>query len=149
MSEDKGYSTQDDELIMYDMAPEYRTIGDIISDLKTNGFRALLPYNKYKDSEEFLAEIENIRRRYRKKDYGSGNEVDYDMSCIIFKMLEILDNLNSSDLSVGDIDKLSTEYYIKMQVLQRLHKIFYGSISVYYKINYFYKLYFLVESIVI
>ena len=92
--------------------------------------------------EIFVEDIE-------KKNYGSSNEVDYSMSDIIFNMIKILDNLNRSDLSVGDIDKLSTEYYIKMQVLQRLHKIFYGSISVYYKINYFYKLYFWVEPIVI
>lgn len=149
MTEDTGYSTQDEELIWYDEAPEYRTIYDLVSDLKTNGFRALLPYNKYKDSEEFLAEIGNIRRRYRKKNYGSNNEIDYSMSDIIFKMIKILNNLSKPDLSVEDIDKLSIEYYIKMKILERLHTILYGDISEYHETTYFSKLYFWIKPIII
>jgi len=149
MTEDTGYSTQDEEIIWYDEAPEYRTIDNLISDLKTNGFRKLLPYNMYKDSEEFLKEICIMCKNYRSKDYGSNNEIDYSMSETIFDMIKILNNLSKSDLSDKDIDKLSTDYYFNMHILQRLHTILHGSVSKYYDKNYFSKLYFWVEPIVI
>ena len=149
MAEDDGYNTQDEEIIWYDEAPEYRTIGNLIFDLQINGFRALLPYNKYKDTEDFLEEISQIRKRYRSKHYGSNNEVDCSMSETIFDMLKILNDLSKPDLSDEDINKLSRSYYVEMQVLIRLHNILHGSISEYYESTYFSHIYYLVEPIVI
>ena len=142
-----GYSIQ--KIIMYDESPDYRTIYDLVYDLQTNGFRNLLPYNKYKDSEEFLEETYNILKNYRSKHYGSNNEIDYSISCTIFDMLKILDDLNNPDLSYEEINKLSKLYYIKMKILRKLNRILYGSISEYNETTYFSKLYFLVEPIVI
>lgn len=144
-----GYSTQEEEIIMYDESPDYRTIHDLVYDLQTNGFRTLLPYNKYNNSEEFLEETYNILKNYRSKDYGSSNEVDYSISCTIFEMLKILDDLNKPDLSYEEINKLSKLYYIEMKILRKLNRILYGSISAYNETTYFSKLYFLVEPIVI
>ena len=130
-------NTQDEELDWYDESPDYRTEGDLLYFIQENGFGALAPLAKFRNTEAFDAEVDNIHRWYRSKDYQSYGEVDYSQSCALLQMIETLEQLCKPDLSVEEIDRLSKQYYFGMYKHKRL-SIILGSHEPEYKERNFY-----------